>query len=93
MPAFLLSLLSTLIASFLARLLLGAGLTLFTYSFVVNMTEQAKDKIATLMNGLPADILGIIGILQVDASISVIMSALSVSAFVKAAKVIVGKAQ
>lgn len=57
------------------------------------MTDEAKERIAHLMNGLPADVLGIISILQVDASISVILSALSVSAFVKAAKVVVGKAQ
>lgn len=93
MPAFLLGLLSSLIASFLARILLGAGLTFFTYSFVSRMTDEAKERIAHLMNGLPADVLGIISILQVDASISVILSALSVSAFVKAAKVVVGKAQ
>lgn len=92
MPAILISILTTFVSNLVARMLLGAGLAVFTYNFVDDLVAQAQDKMDSLIGSLPADVLSLISLLKIPQSLSVIMSAIGVVAFIKSAKVFLGKA-
>jgi hypothetical protein len=77
--------------SFGARLLLGAGFAVFTYDFVDDLVLQAQSEMQVLLGSLPSDILGLISLLKIPQSLSVVMSALAIAAFIKSAKVFLGK--
>lgn len=92
MPAILVMILSSFASSLVARLIIGAGLVIYTYNFVDDLVAQAQNQIAHLLNGLPADVLGLISILKLPQSLSIIMSALGFAAFIKTTKVFLGRA-
>lgn len=92
MPAILVTILSVFARSLIARMLLGAGLTIFTYNFVDDLVLQAQNEMHGLLNNLPSDIIGLISILKVPQALSVIMSALGIAAFIKTSKVFLGRA-
>ena len=78
--------------SLVARLLLGASLAVFTYDFVDDLVVQAQQEMQGLLGSLPSDILGLISLLKIPQSLSVVMSALGIAAFIKSAKVFLGRA-
>lgn len=96
MPAFLLRLAiwfaGTFASSFILKVLFGAGLAVFTYSKVDDLITEAQNQMQGLYGNLPADVLGVLGILKIPQSMSVIMSAMAISAFIKMSKVFIGKA-
>lgn len=92
MPAVLITILTAFAGSLVARMLLGAGLAIFTYNFVDDLVLQAQNEMHGLLNNLPSDIIGLISILKVPQALSVIMSALGVAAFIKTSKVFLGRA-
>ncbi len=92
MPAVLITILTAFASSLVARMLLGAGLAIFTYNFVDDLVLQAQNEMHGLLNNLPSDIIGLISILKVPQALSVIMSALGVAAFIKTSKVFLGRA-
>ncbi|WP_455803245.1 DUF2523 domain-containing protein [Acinetobacter guillouiae] len=96
MPAFLLRLamwfMASFASSFILKILLGAGLAVFTYSKVDDLISAAQNQMQGLYGNLPADVLGVLGILKIPQSISVIMSAMGIAAFIKMSKVFIGKA-
>ena len=57
MPAILVTILSVFARSLIARMLLGAGLTIFTYNFVDDLVLQAQNEMHGLLNNLPSDII------------------------------------
>lgn len=91
MPAILITILTAFASSLVARLLLGAGLAFVSYTFINDLVIQAQNAVGGLLNNLPADILGILGILKIPQAISVVMSAIGIAAFIKSAKVFLGK--
>ena len=96
MPAFLLRLAmwfaASFASSFILKILLGAGLAVFTYSKVDDLISAAQNQMQGLYGNLPADVLGVLVILKIPQSLSVIMSAMGIAAFIKMSKVFIGKA-
>ncbi|EXF55952.1 hypothetical protein J502_2959 [Acinetobacter sp. 1294596] len=92
MPAILITILTAFASSLVARLLLGAGLMFFTYNFADDLVAQAQQQMKGLFYSLPSDVLGLISILKIPQGLGVIMSAMGIAAFIKSAKVMLGKA-
>lgn len=92
MPAILVTILIAFTSSLVARLLLGAGLAFLSYTWVTDLVEQLQNEMIGLFNNLPSDVLGLISILKIPQALSVIMSAIAISAFIKTSKVFLGRA-
>lgn len=92
MPAILIPILAMFASSLIARMLLGAGLAVFTYNISDNLVEQAQQKMQGLFFNLPSDVFGLISILKIPQGLSVILSAMGIVAFIKTSKVFIGKA-
>lgn len=92
MPAIVIPILMAFASSLVARMLLGAGLAFYTYSWVGDLVQNAQNEMYGLMGNLPSDILGLISILKIPQALSVVMSAIGTVAFIKAAKVFLGRA-
>lgn len=92
MPAILITILTAFASSLVARLLLGAGLAFVSYSFINDLVVQAQSAMQGLYSNIPADIMGVLGILKIPQSISVLMSAIGIAAFIRSSKLALGKA-
>ncbi len=92
MYGYIIQILMDFACSLVARLLLGASLALVTYDFVDDLVTQAQQEMQGLLGSLPSDILGLVSLLKIPQSLSVVMSALGIAAFIKTAKVYLGKA-
>lgn len=92
MPALLVTILSRFASSLIARMLLGAGLAVFTYNFVDDLVASAQSAMGDLLYSLPSDIIGLVSILKIPQGLSVIMSAMGFVAFMKTAKTFLGRA-
>lgn len=92
MPQLLITILAAFASSLVAKLLLGAGLAFVSYTFINDLVMQAQNAMLGLYNNVPADIMGIMGILKIPQALSVIMSAIGTAAFIKSSKLALGKA-
>ncbi|WP_180051409.1 DUF2523 domain-containing protein [Acinetobacter sp. YH12211] len=92
MPQLLIAILAAFASSLVAKLLLGAGLAFISYTFINDLVMQAQNSMLGLYNNVPADIVGIMGILKIPQALSVIMSAIGTAAFIKSSKLALGKA-
>mgnify|MGYP003603164091 CR=1 FL=1 len=90
MPAILIKILTMFLGSVVAKVLLGAGLAVISYTFVNDLVAQAQSQMMNLYGGLPSDILGVLGILKIPQALSVIMSAIGTASFIKTAKIAIG---
>ncbi|MFW1958245.1 DUF2523 family protein [Acinetobacter guillouiae] len=90
MPALLAWFAGFLINSLILRLTVGAGLTLISFHFVNDLMNTAQEMVKTSLYGLPSVALGFIRLYQIDKCISVILSALTLAAYIKTARVFVG---
>lgn len=91
MPQLLITILAAFASSLVAKLLLGAGLAFVSYTFINDLVMQAQNAMLGLYNNVPADIMGIMGILKIPQALSVIMSAIATAAFIKSSKLALGK--
>ncbi|RZG42754.1 DUF2523 family protein [Acinetobacter wuhouensis] len=91
MPALLAWFAGYLISSLIMRLLVGAGLSVLSFYFVNDLMNTAEEMIKNSILGLPTVALGFIRLYQIDRCISVILSALSLAAYIKTAKVFIGR--
>lgn len=92
MPQLLIAILVGFASSLVAKLMLGAGLAFISYTFINGLVMQAQNAMLGLYNNVPADIVGIMGILKIPQALSVIMSAIGTAAFIKSSKLALGKA-
>ena len=92
MPQLLIWILASFASSLVAKLLLGAGLAFISYTFINDLVMLAQNAMLGLYNNVPADIVGIMGILKIPQALSVIMSAIGTAAFIKSSKLALGKA-
>ena len=90
MPAIIIGIITALLSSIVAKVLLGAGLAFVSYTFVNDLVAQAQSQMMNLYGGLPCDILGVLGILKIPQALSVIMSAIGTASFIKTAKIAIG---
>lgn len=72
--------------------MLGAGLAFLSYTWINDLVLQAQNSMLGLYSNIPADIVGILGILKIPQSLSVVMSAIGTAAFIKSSKLVLGKA-
>lgn len=91
MQALLIKVLIWFATGLAARILISLGIGIFTFAFLQNLQSNIQQNIMTFLNGLPADILGIMGIIGVDMYISIVLSALTISAYLKSVKIFIGK--
>ncbi|MFU8925342.1 DUF2523 family protein [Acinetobacter puyangensis] len=77
---------------FIARILIGAGLTIVTYSFVTYEITRLRNLLDQYLHTLPSNILGYVQTMRFDFYISAVFSAYLIVAAVKGAKVFLGKA-
>lgn len=90
MPALLVWFAGYLISSIILRLTVGTGLTLVSFYFMNDLMDTAQDMVKNSLYGLPSVALGFIRLYMIDKCISVILSALSIAAYIKTARVFVG---
>ena len=91
MPVILVNILIYFASSLVARMLLGAGLGIISYNFIDTLMQNLQDALLAALNGFPADIVGIIGLLRIDFYLSIILSAMTMAAFIKSSKIALGK--
>ena len=92
MPTLLITILTAFASSLVAKLMLGAGLAFLSYTWVNDLVAQAQSQMLGLYSNLPADIVGILGILKIPQALSVVMSAIGTASFIKTSKLALGKA-
>lgn len=92
MPTILIRVLIWFTSSLVARLLLGAGLSFISYSFITTLVLQAQIAIGAFLGGLPASVLGLISLMKIPQAISIVISAVGTVAFIKSAKMAIGRA-
>lgn len=90
MPAILIRILSMMLGSVIAKVLLGAGLAIVSYNWMNDLVAQAQSQMLSLYGGLPSDIIGILSILKIPQALSVLMSAVATAAFIKTSKIAIG---
>ena len=93
MPAILIRILTNFASSLVAKLMLGGGLAFISYRWVNDLVAQAQTQMLGLYGGLPADIVGVLGILKIPQALSVVMSAVATAAFIRTSKVALGIAE
>lgn len=81
----------SLISSIVARVLLGAGLTFFTYTWVNDVLDDLIIKAQTSLNTLPEFAISMIRLWNLDVCFSMVLSTIQIIIFVRIAKVFVGK--
>lgn len=91
MPAVLLALAGAVISSLIFRFFVFTGLSIITFYFVNDLVSQAQNAIQSAIWGLPADALAFIKLYKIDQGISIILSALSIAAYIKTAKAFIGR--
>lgn len=91
MPVALVPILIWFASSLVARVMLGAGLGFITFNFLTTITDNLKNAVISTVSGLPADIVNIIGLLNLDMYLSIVLSAMTMAAFIKASKLALGK--
>lgn len=92
MPAVLISVVTLLARYLIARLLVGAGLTVVTFTVINTYVNQLKDMLQGYLYNLPSNLFYIIDLLNFDFYVSTVISAYTLAISIKSAKVFIGKA-
>lgn len=78
------------ISSIIFRIMAALGIGFFTYKGVVNLVDNAINRIEPLMHQLPAALLDLLAIAGVPEGLSIIVSAMATAAALHATRVFVG---
>ena len=92
MPAVLISVVTLLARYLIARLLVGAGLTVVTFTVINTYVNQLKDMLQGYLYNLPSNLFYIIDLTNFDFYVSTVISAYTLAISIKSAKVFIGKA-
>ncbi|MCU4601516.1 DUF2523 domain-containing protein [Acinetobacter bereziniae] len=92
MPAVLIAIFASIASRLIARLLVGAGLTIITFNVINDLIGRLENLMRGYLYSLPSDFLYIVQILNFDFYLSVLMSAYTIAGSIKSAKVFFGKA-
>lgn len=84
--------LTSLISSLLARVLLGAGLTFITYDWVNEILSKLIIQAQSSINSLPIFALSFVKLWDLHICLSMSLSTVQLIIFIKIARVVVGKA-
>lgn len=85
--------LTSLISSIIARVLLGAGLTFITYTWVTDILDELIAMVQQSINTLPEFTLSFLKLWDVDVNIAMLLSTVQLIIFIKVARLMVGKSQ
>ena len=80
-----------LVSSLIFRFFIATGLSVVTFYFINDLVSQAKIQIQNAFYGLPADVLAFVQLYKIDQAVSVILSAYTIAAMIKTAKIAIGK--
>lgn len=83
--------LTSLISSVIARVLMGAGLTFITYNWVTDILDQLIIQAQNSLNNLPEIALSFSKLLTIDVCLSMILSTIQLVLFIKCARLWGGK--
>ena len=92
MPAVIIAIVTLIARHLIARLLVGAGLAIISFSFINGLCSRLESQLRGYLYSIPSDFLYIVQILNFDFYLSVLMSAYSLAISIKTAKVFIGKA-
>ncbi|SUU20111.1 DUF2523 family protein [Acinetobacter haemolyticus] len=76
----------------IARMLVGAGLTIVTYTVLNSYVNDLKDMLHGFFYNLPYSVFFVIDLLNFDFYLSTIISCYSLAMSIKSAKTFIGKA-
>ncbi|MBN6522673.1 DUF2523 domain-containing protein [Acinetobacter pittii] len=82
---------SYLISSLIFRLFVSTGLSIISFYFVNELVTTAKDQVQNAFFGLPSYMLAFIQLYKFDQAISVVLSAYAIAAYIKTARVVIGR--
>lgn len=85
------TLLTSLISTLLARVLLGAGLTIITYDWINDIVDNLITKVETELNSLPEFALSLVNLWELDKCFAMIFSTIQILLLVRVAKTAIGK--
>ena len=91
MPAILVTILTAFASKLVVKMMIGAGIVFLSYTYTNDLVAQAQAAMQGLYSNIPANIMGILGILKIPQALSVIMSAIGTAAFIKSSKLALGK--
>lgn len=83
--------LTSLISSLIARVLMSAGLTFITYNWVTEILDELISQAQTSLNTLPLFALSFVKLWQLDVCLSMLLSCVQLIIFIKVARIWVGK--
>lgn len=92
MPAVLIAIATLIARHLIARLLIGAGLAVISFTFINGLCAKLENALQGYLYSIPSDFLYIIQALKFDFYLSVVISAYSLAISIKSAKVFFGKA-
>ncbi|MCH7333807.1 DUF2523 family protein [Acinetobacter modestus] len=92
MQALIIPLLGFLARYLIARALVGAGLTVITYTVLNTFVQQLKDMLQGYLYDIPSQFFFIIQLLRFDFYLSTITSCYMIAMSIKAARTMIGKA-
>ncbi len=76
----------------IARMLIGAGLTVVTYAVLNSYVNELKDMLHGYFYNLPHSVFFVVDLLRIDFYLSTIISCYSLAMTIKSAKTFIGKA-
>ena len=91
MPAILVTILTAFASKLLVKMMIGAGIVFLSYTYTNDLVAQAQVAMQGLYSNIPANIMGILGILKIPQSLSVCMSAIGIATFIKSTKLMLGR--
>ena len=91
MPAILVTILTAFASKLVVKMMIGAGIVFLSYTYTNDRVAQAQAAMQGLYSNIPANIMGILGILKIPQSLSVCMSAIGIATFIKSTKLMLGR--
>lgn len=89
MPAFLIPFLAYIVRSLIFRVIATLGIGFFTYSWINSFTANVVNHVQTQFTGLPANLITIFQISGFGVALSLILSAFTTIATIKAMKLVI----
>ena len=84
--------LTALISSLIARLLMGAGLSILTYKWVEELLDELIRKAQNSLNSIPEFTLALVKLTELDLCISMLIGTVKLLIMIKVARLSIGKA-
>jgi len=92
MPAFLYTALTWFASNLLAKVLIGAGLGIFSYHLISDFTDDMINNLVSQINsGIALDLLQVLSIAGFITALNTLISAMTIVGYFMAVKLVVGR--